>query len=81
MTSGHGVCSDWILLAQVRFQTPSLRTARVVPGEIIVDPRTSSDAGLGTVVVTGATTDEAERAFGDVVSWVQAASQVDRIAG
>lgn len=39
-------------------------------------------AGLsrGTVVVTGTTTDEAEQVFADVVSWVQAASQVDRTA-
>lgn len=52
----------------------------MVAGGTIVDPRISSDAGLGTVVVTGTTTDEAEQVFADVVSWVQAASQVDRTA-
>lgn len=57
---------------------PGVREARVklVPGDRVVDPRTSSDAGLGTVLLDGPSVAEVERRYADLVAWVRAESEV-----
>jgi phosphoribosylaminoimidazole carboxylase (NCAIR synthetase) len=50
---------------------------RVHLGEKLIDPATSSDAGLGTVVVTGDSIEDVERHFANLVAWVQANSDVE----
>ncbi len=59
-------------------QRPGVVVAEVklAPGDPVVDPRTSSDAGLGTAMVRGDTEDAAERHFADLVAWVQKESSV-----
>ncbi|WP_144124521.1 ATP-grasp domain-containing protein [Catellatospora sichuanensis] len=61
---------------------PGVREAHVwlTPGDRVVDPRTSSGAGLGTVLVEGDTVADVERNFGALVRWVQDASKVDQDA-
>lgn len=59
---------------------PGVREAHValVPGDRVVDPRTSSGAGLGTVLVEGDTVADVERTFGELVTWVQHEAKVDQ---
>lgn len=59
---------------------PGVREAHVwlSHGDRVVDPRTSSGAGLGTVLIEGDTVEAVERDFGDLVTWVQHESKVDQ---
>ncbi|GAA1417285.1 ATP-grasp domain-containing protein [Catellatospora coxensis] len=59
---------------------PGVREAHVwlSPGDRVVDPRTSSGAGLGTVLIEGDTAAAVERDFADLVTWVQRESKVDQ---
>ncbi|GAB4051688.1 ATP-grasp domain-containing protein [Catellatospora paridis] len=63
-------------------ERPGVREAHVwlTPGDRVVDPRTSSGAGLGTVLLEGDTVADVERNFADLVTWVQQTSKVDQDA-
>ncbi|GIG01160.1 hypothetical protein [Catellatospora citrea] len=59
---------------------PGVREANVwlARGDRVVDPRSSSGAGLGTVLVEGDTAAEVEQNFGALVTWIQQNSKIDR---
>jgi biotin carboxylase len=60
-------------------QRPGVQVAdvKLVSGDPVADPRTTSDAGLGTAMVRGVSEEEAERYFADLVGWVQGETLVD----